>query len=184
MPCLSAYEACKDVPLAVINSSLSKPPSRIAQRVVQGTLVAKDEAASAGRLAFPLSLDEELGDFQVTGPDDEQNPKPDDYDEFVIHTYARPNGLVCIKKPPKERNQPTPVKVARRRDGVNGWKLLRPKTAQVRANSANRVPRKINQKKEVKEIIQEFYDEPYLKFLADKRKSVTAGNFKISDVVK
>ena len=178
MPCLSSYQTCKDVPLAVINSSISKPSSRQTQRIIRSSVIdnrgsiiitepIKESEPQEVKKVEKISY--ELIESSVT-PENE-DPHPEDYNEYVIHTYARPNGLTSVRKPYKERFEPTPVKVSKPREGVAGWKLSRPRTAERRPVSSVRVTQKKIERKIEREELNEFFNEPYLKFLHEKKRN-------------
>ena len=158
MPCLSAYETCKDVPLSVINSALkrTKLPSGMIKDLIN-----------------PLNADSKDAEGQSpSGSSVPESPHPEDYDDFIIHTYARPNGLTAIRKPTKPFEPPTPVKIAKKRQGITGWKLSRPSTAP-KSRPLSSIPFKPLPKPKVpvaKVPLSGFHNEIYLKYLHDKQR--------------
>ena len=164
IPYLSPLEACKDVPLALINSSLSD--RKISSRMINRLINVPSPA--------PIHLE-----FSVEKPEEkleEENcPDPEIYNEKIIHTYARPKALACLKKDYAESLERRPVVMPYNRVGISGWKLSRPKTA-ARPESGARplktrsLNRRIKQEKPKDDLSQHF-NEPYLKYLAEKRKS-------------
>jgi hypothetical protein len=166
IPYLSPLEACKDVPLTLINSSLSD--RKISSRMINRLINVPNPA--------PLNLD-----FSVDKPEkktEEENfPDPEIYNEKIIHTYARPKALVSVKKEfgEGEGSQRKPVVTPYNRVGISGWKLSRPKTAMRSEASARPLKtRSLTRRtklEKTKPDLTDYFNEPYLKFLAEKRKS-------------
>jgi hypothetical protein len=167
IPCLSHLETCKDVPLSLINSSINnqRTSSRLLSRLV--TLPEKS-----------ILIKPEVPETFIEKPEEEEDfPNPEAYNEFVIHTYARPRALIAVKKE-NTRDFPQhkykPVKLPNHRVGISGWKLSRPKTSNATTDFDKRIKRSATKKTEnkiQKPELPDFYNEPYLKFIADKRKS-------------
>jgi hypothetical protein len=161
MPCLSAYETCKDIPLSVINSALKR--TRLPSGMIKEFIPNLNGESK-----------EDEGD-NVSKDSVTRSPYPEEVDEFVIHTYARPNGLTSIRKPTKPFNLPTPIKIAKKRKGITGWKLSRPSTA-TKSRSKSSIPFKPapkpqNPKPSVSKVpLSGFHNEIYLKYLHDKQK--------------
>ena len=48
---------------------------------------------------LPIPRRSQVGKFLVPQmPFEDEGPRPEDYDEQVVHTYSRPNGLIPVKK--------------------------------------------------------------------------------------
>lgn len=157
MPCLSSYETCKNVPLSVINSALK--PDRIASEMIKGIIAQSNQEFK--------NIDE------VSVSKDSDVPHPEEYDEFVIHKYARPNGLTALRKPVKQITMPVPIKIEKKREGITGWKLSRPSIVKPRPKSSTvyKPAVKVKIQSSKKEYLDEFHNEIYLKYLHDKHKS-------------
>jgi hypothetical protein len=176
IPYLSPLEACKDVPLTLINASVAdrRPASRIINKLITVPTAAENRV-------------EVVEEPQKTEEEDEM-PNPELYDEYVIHTYARPKALVTVRKSDTERmmeERHKPIEIPYHRVGISGWKLSRPKTAEieksrsfqgakpkVQARKSNKTPGKIN--------MPEFYNEPYLQYLAEKKKKGAENKRKVN----
>lgn len=156
MPCLSSYEACKNVPLSVINSALK--PDRIASEMIKG-IIEQSNQELVNIEAVNVSKDSEV-------------PHPEEFDEFVIHTYARPNGLTALRKPAKTITMPVPIKIEKKREGITGWKLSHPsiKKPRPKSSTAYKPVPKVKKQSTKKEFLNEFHNEIYLKYLHDKYK--------------
>lgn len=165
MPQLSAMETCKDVPLAIINTSVND--SKSSRNF--GNLIASSAKKIENR---PLSKDA-FGNYI-----EDSFPNPNEYNEFVIHTYARPRGLNAIRRSQKKEfsaDAVKPASAAIQRNGICGWKLTRPKTT---VPKKERVDRGLDKscaesfQIECKHLdVNDGYGEPYLKHLAKVRKN-------------
>lgn len=166
IPQLSPLETCKDVPLTLINSYASekRTNSRLANKLINNSN------------ADPLITDFS-NDKSEDAHEEENFPDPENYNEFVVHTYARPKALISVRKMfNNEEITRKPVIVPYNRVGISGWKLSRPKTATDEQNFTKRAKsrcysRKADKEKKVRDI-PEFYNEPYLKYLAEKKNAL------------
>ena len=166
IPYLSPLEACKDVPLTLINSSLSD--RKVSSRMINRLINVPNPA--------PVNLE-----FSVDKPEkktEEENfPDPEIYNEKIIHTYARPKALVSVKRDLGETEglKRKPIVTPYNRVGISGWKLSRPKTAMLSEESARplktRSLTRRTKHEKVKPDLTEYFNEPYLKYLAEKKKS-------------
>ena len=167
IPYISPLEACKDVPLAIINSSISdqKTSSRLLNKLITKPVPMAYKPESPKVQEIEKSITEEIIDDDF--------PDPEAYDEFVIHTYARPKGLITVKKEEFYDPPHIPIQIPYHRVGVSGWKLSRPKsTCNERPSKSSRSTRKVPHKSEAKtrrNDMPEYHNEPYLKFLAEKK---------------
>ena len=62
-------------------------------------------------------------------------PNPEDFNDFVVHTYARPRGLNAVYGSSKKDLSTSSLRyvaVPLQRTGISGWKLSRAKTANPR----------------------------------------------------
>lgn len=168
IPQLSPLETCKDVPLTLINSSIShkKSDNRLINKLINNN---KTDA-----LITDFSV-EKIEDV----PEEENFPDPEVYNEYVVHTYARPKALVSIRKAYNEEDTiKRPVIVPYNRVGISGWKLSRPKTAAESNSSKKRAKsrcfsRRIPKEKQTPDI-PEYFNEPYLKYLAEKKNGLSS----------
>ena len=119
IPYISPLEACKDVPFALINSSLNdrNKSTRLLNRLI----------SNPEQLVFqPEPAQENIEKIEDDFPD------PNLYNEYIIHTYARPRGLMKVNKNDEpDQNQPVnkPIQIPYHRVGFSGWKLSRPKSS-------------------------------------------------------
>ena len=162
IPHLSPLEFCKDVPLTLINSyanekrNSSRPGNKL------------------GHVSNAEPLVTEFSNDKSEVYEEENFPDPENYNEFVVHTYARPKALVSVRKMyNNEEVTRKAVIVPYNRVGISGWKLSRPRTANEEPNLTKRAKsrcysKRANKEKKVADI-PEFFNEPYLKHLADKR---------------
>ena len=116
IPYLSPLETCKDVPLVLINSSTANRgiSNRLLNKLVSGT----------GHLELKPDIQETFIEKEAYEQEtDNDFPNPEEYDEFVIHTYARPKALVSVRKADiYEYNPPIhkPVNIPNQRLGISG----------------------------------------------------------------
>ncbi|OMJ67786.1 hypothetical protein SteCoe_34963 [Stentor coeruleus] len=166
IPFMSPLETCKDVPMTLINSSVGekKSTSRILNKILTQPM----------QPVFRPDPPEEPIEKEL----DEDFPNPEAYDEFVIHTYARPKALVTVHKDDFFNESELihkPVEIPYHRVGISGWKLSRPKSSNPRTLSSQRrylmKPELKYMNKTKKHDLPEYYNEPYLKFIAEKRKN-------------
>jgi hypothetical protein len=165
IPYLSPLEACKDVPLTLINSSLSdrKTSSRMLNRLIN----IPNPAPLISDISFEKSEEKQ---------EEENFPDPEIYNEKIIHTYARPKAFICIKKSNVEDGiiPKKAVVMPYNRVGISGWKLSRPKTASRPEGSARPIKTRSLTRRtrpdQPKPDLSDYFNEPYLKYLAEKRK--------------
>lgn len=166
IPFMSPLETCKDVPMTLINSSVGekKSASRILNKILTQPM----------QPVFRADPPEE----PIEKEPDEDFPNPEAYDEFVIHTYARPKALVTVHREDFFEESDSihkPVQIPYHRVGISGWKLSRPKSSNPRTSSSQRrylkKPEFKHMKKQKKHDLPEYYNEPYLKLIAEKRKN-------------
>ncbi|OMJ95767.1 hypothetical protein SteCoe_846 [Stentor coeruleus] len=161
---MSPLDTCKDVPLTLINYTerYSKASNRILNKILSEPI----------QTIFKPEPEEILVE-KIT---EEKFPSPEAYDEYVVHTYARPKALVTLHKEEiYESNeiQHKPVQIPYNRVGVSGWKLSRPKSSKPKnSKEGKKNVKKVEKKRErkMKKLdLPEYYNEPYLKFIAEKR---------------
>jgi hypothetical protein len=112
IPHMSPLETCKDVPLVYINSSISN--SRSSKHLISSVEVPNKIRGNDGDRYFP---------------------NPEQFNEFVVHTYARPRGLNAIHLGKKKEFSVLNTRIVAKslqRSGITGWKLRRPKTSSAR----------------------------------------------------
>ena len=111
IPYLSPLEACKDVPMSLINSSI--PNHRTSSRLINKLISIPTQ---------PIDIKPDTQEVLIEKESDDEFPNPEFYDEFVIHTYARPRGLITAKKDDSniyELRHP-PVQIPYHRVGISG----------------------------------------------------------------
>ena len=172
IPHLSPLETCKDVPLSIINSALAdrKVSSRLLSKLISGptyTQLRPDSPKEPDPKEVSEEIDGDFPDLQTTN-------------EYVIHTYARPKALVTVFKEDSEfYDRPhVPIQIPCHRVGISGWKLSRPKSsAQSRRTISSKAiknrPATKQETRPKKIDMPKYHNEPYLKFLADKKKGTT-----------
>ena len=183
IPQLSPLESCKDVPLPLIYSSVpeKKSPTFIEKLVKNNPTPIQDE----------YNIEEVKDGSQVsTEEEGVAQPNPELYDQYIIHTYARPRCLSSYRKSREQveycRLNPEFHKVQNRfqlkkskvveapmyRTGVSGWKLTRPRSSMsIKKRKSRTAPKQKSStplKFHEKESVESYYNEPYLKFLAQK----------------
>ena len=94
-----------------------------------------------------------------------------------MHTYARPKALVGVKRDLGESEglKRKPFFTRYNRVGISAWKLSRPKTAMLSEETA-RPPKtrsltRRTKYQKIKPDQTEYFNELYLKYLAEKKKS-------------
>lgn len=164
IPYMSPLDTCKDVPLTLINHTgrYTKASNRILNKILSEPI----------QTVFKPDPPEIL----IEKVSEEKFPSPEAYDEYVIHTYARPKALVTIHKEDSyESNevQHKPVQIPYHRVGISGWKLSRPKSSKPQSSNGKKKimgkAEKKHERKMKKFDLPEYYNEPYLKFLAEKK---------------
>jgi hypothetical protein len=118
MPQLSAFQTCKDVPLAFINTSLS-------EKKVQAKAGSSFSTLSTQRVSkYPIKPE----NTESSALNSEGNK------DYVIHTYARPRGLAALHRIIHKSHFKTvdAESLPYQTVGVSGWKLIRPKTTSPR----------------------------------------------------
>ncbi|OMJ68161.1 hypothetical protein SteCoe_34466 [Stentor coeruleus] len=178
IPQLSAMETCKDVPLAIINTSANDSKSSRNFGKLIASSVKKLENRPFSKEAFGNYIEDSF-------------PNPNEYNEFVIHTYARPRGLNAIRRSQKKEfsaDAVKPASAAMQRNGICGWKLTRPKTT---VPKKERIDKGLDNRCtesfqiECKHLdINDGYGEPYLKHLAKFRRSKTREAYSRLGVIK
>ena len=163
IPQLSPLETCKDVPLVVINSSLSENKSM--KKFGSGTSYSPGKWLTRTYERFDNEIREHSTNKEVN-------------EDYVIHTYARPRGLTSLHKNVLKDNSldaKKPIAISYNRPGVSGWKLTRPKTSS--PQKLRKIKKNLNDDYEDLHVdckhikISEGYSEPYIKFLVSSRKS-------------
>lgn len=151
IPQLSPLETCKDVPLVQINSSISKSASKSTQKIDYSKKMPREE-----------SINKDLYK---------------DENEFVIHTYARPRGLISAQRS-SYRDGVAENKISIvtqcQRTGPSGWKLIRPKSTNTEKTDRNQKKNDLTSfQLNCKHMdIETGYSEPYLKYLEKQKKKL------------
>ncbi|CAG9321579.1 unnamed protein product [Blepharisma stoltei] len=158
IPQLSPLESCKDVPLPLIYST--SKDTRISNSIIN-QIITRPTSKSNERFEYkppenftsPSPILSNIKKSEQTIVIDETlYPNPEAYNKYIIHTYARPRGLITQQKDfPNEHDQnfidleafnskfiqmkrrfdlskQKPVETPVYRTGVTGWKLSRPKS--------------------------------------------------------
>ena len=155
MPVISPVQACNSTPLAVLSSVKRKRTGKVINSTISGRKLVPSRTPEPERT--PLSADiSPMADTMV--PEEYLRPAPAKYNHHLVHTYARPRGLVkpdendtftrcaafCESYSDTEEKKYTPevlqymgrYEAARRqvyqvtlqRREIRGWKLTQPRT--------------------------------------------------------
>jgi hypothetical protein len=127
--------------------------------------------------ATPQPLYEMVTCYEESQQTDEF-PRPDLNDEYAIHTYARPRAFTALRRSRSVmsgESQQKVIEIPMPRNGVSGWKLMKPKRRLgKRMGLKKKEERKSGKVKKrqsnVEDELKEYYYEPYLRFLAEKNR--------------
>lgn len=155
MPVISPLEACNNTPLAVLSAVKRKRTGKVINSSITGRKLVPSRTPEPERTLLSADISP-LSDTMV--PEEYLHPVPAKYNHHLVHTYARPRGLVkpddndtfsrcaafCEPYTDTEEKKCTPevqeymgrYETARRqvyqvtlqRREIRGWKLTQPRT--------------------------------------------------------